>query len=44
MEIAKFLRTQAENCRRLADDTANMPMALNLRNLALEFEARAQAR
>jgi hypothetical protein len=39
----RYLREQAERCRRLAATCADLKSARVLRDMAVEFEARAQA-
>jgi hypothetical protein len=43
MTAQQYLQSQAEHCRRAADDAADPFVAEELRRLAADFERRAQA-
>ena len=43
MTALQYLQSQAEHCRRAAEDTGDPFVAAELRRLAAEFEARAHA-
>jgi hypothetical protein len=43
MTATQYLQSQAEHCRRSADDAADPFVAAELRRLAADFERRARA-
>jgi hypothetical protein len=43
MTAQQYLQSQAEHCRRAAEDAGDPFVAAELRRLAAEFEARARA-